>query len=205
MTQTNETIKFVKENKERIFIIFLVILVLGLSIAMFNNTYSRITDGPTGTSNSRLEGNTVYVDDLIADYNYFKGLNFTEVRSTSIPSGTSTGFYDHDNLVKVTIIYDGTDLNNASLVGAVSPINNENANKYVYYKYYALERNSDGTLATNARGNNYIHIELIDNPFSKRPYVNSTEYVFNGWVCNQTNDTTVNLYSNSSFGCNKDD
>ena len=205
MFQTNETIKFVKENKERIFIIFLVILVLGLSIAMFNNTYSRITDGPTGTSNSRLEGNTLYVDDLIADYNYLKGLNFTEVRSTSIPSGTSTGFYDNDNLVKVTIIYDGADINNSSLVGAVSPINNENANKYIYYKYYALERNSDGTLATNASGNNYIHIELIDNPFSKRPYVNSTEYGFNGWVCNQVSDTTTNLCSNSTFSFNKTD
>ena len=172
MIQTNKITDFVRDNKEKIFITFLLFLVIILCISIFNGTYGRIAEGPTGSSNSRLEGNTLYVDDLIADYNYLKGLNFTEVRSTSIPSGTSTGFYDNDNLVKVTIIYDGADINNPSLVGAVSPINNENANKYIYYKYYALERNSDGTLATNENGDNYIHIELIDNPFSKRPYVN---------------------------------
>ena len=203
MIQTNKITDFVRDNKEKIFITFLLFLVIILCISIFNGTYGRIAEGPTGSSNSRLEGNTLYVDDLIADYNYLKGLNFTEVRSTSIPSGTSTGFYDNDNLVKVTIIYDGADINNPSLVGAVSPINNENANKYIYYKYYALERNSDGTLATNENGDNYIHIELIDNPFSKRPYVNSTEYGFNGWVCNQDSDTTTNLCSNSTLSFNK--
>ena len=154
---------------------------------------------------SGSDGNTLYINDLTADKNYLKGLNYAEVRSTSIPSGVSTGYYDDDYLVKVEIIYDGTDLNNSNLVGALSPINNETTNKFVYFKYYPLVRNSDGTLATNSDGDNYIRIELIDNPFTKRPYVNNIEYGFNGWTCNQSVDTTANLCENSVFSFRKDD
>jgi len=149
-----------------------------------------------------LDGTTLYINDLDADYNYLQGLNFTEVRSTSIPSGVSSGFYDDEYLVKVELIYDGMDLNDNSLVGAVSPIN-ENANKYVYYKYYPLERNTDGSLATDSNGNNYIRVELIDNPFSKRPYVNSTEYGFNGWVCNDEGDSSPNICDSITMNFNK--
>ena len=198
---------FIKNSKIelRVFFCVIVAFLLALSFKTITSTYSRITEEPTGKSTSRIEGTTVYVDDLIADYHYLKGLNYAEVRNTNIPSGTSTGYYDNDYLVKVTIIYDGKDINNSALVGAVSPINNENANKYIYYKYYALERNSNGTLKTNNNGDNYIRIELIDNPFSKRPYVNSKEYGFNGWVCNQANDTTANLCENSTISFNQDD
>ncbi|MBR3161162.1 MAG: hypothetical protein IKF19_00320 [Bacilli bacterium] len=198
---------FLKDKKEfRLAVIIIVVLIGALTIRIFfSNTFSRITEAPNNQSTSRLENNTLYVDDLAADYHYLKGLNYTEIRSTSIPSGNSTGYFDNDHLVKVTIIYDGKDINNSSLVGTVSPINNETANKYVYYKYFALERNSNGTLATDTNNQNYIRIELIDNPFSKRPYVNSTEYGFNGWVCNQANDTTANLCSNSTIDIDTDD
>ena len=154
---------------------------------------------------SGSDGNTLYINDLTADKNYLKGLNYAEVRSTSIPSGVSTGYYNDDYLVKVEIIYDGADINNSSLVGALSPINNENTNKFVYFKYYPLVRNSNGSLATNSDGDNYIRIELIDNPFTKRPYVNNVEYGFNGWVCNQSVDTTANLCENATFSFKKDD
>lgn len=168
-----------------------------------NDTKSPTRDTSFVTHASGLEGNTLYVNDLDADYNYFKGLNFTEIRNTSIPNGKNSGFYDDDYLVKVEIIYDGTDYNNSSLVGKVSPIDSENTNKFVYYKYYSLERNSSGTLLTNADGDNYIRIELIDNPFSKRPYAvknnETVEYGFNGWVCNQDEDTSVGVCNNSKF------
>ena len=154
---------------------------------------------------SGSDGNTLYVNDLTADKNYLKGLNYAEVRSTSLPSGVSTGYYDDDYLVKVEIIYDGADINNSSLVGALSPINNENTNKFVYFKYYPLVRNSNGSLATNSDGDNYIRIELIDNPFTKRPYVNNVEYGFNGWACNQSADTTANLCENATFSFRKAD
>ena len=163
-----------------------------------------ITEHASGAS-----GNTFYINDLVADKNYMKGLNFAEIRSTSIPSGISTGYYDDSNLVKVEIIYDGQDINTSSLVGALSPLNNENTNKFIYFKYYALERNSNGSLATNSEGNNYIKIELIDNPYSKRPYTtsggNTIEYGFNGWVCNQNVDTTSNLCAYSKFSIRKSD
>lgn len=152
---------------------------------------------------SGIANNTVYINDLDADYNYFKGLNYTEIRDENIPSGSSRGYYDDEYLVKVRIIYDGKDINNSSLVGAVSPINNETSNKYIYYKYFALERNTNGTLATNSDGDNYIKVELIDNPFSKRPYNNGIEYGFNGWVCNQGEDTTNGVCENTTMYFNK--
>ncbi len=159
--------------------------------------------------NSGQDGTTFYVNDLTADLNYLTGLNYAEVRSTSLPSGVSTGYYNSENLVKVEIIYDGQDINVSSRVGALSPINNENTNKFVYYKYYALQRNSDGTLATNSDGDNFIRIELIDNPFTKRPYTTSgnttTEYGFNGWACNQNVDTTAGLCENSVINFKKAD
>lgn len=159
------------------------------------------------THASGLEGNTLYINDVGSDYNYYKGLNFSEVRSTSIPNGKSTGYYDDEYLVKVEIIYDGADFNNSNLVGSVSPIGSENANKFVYYKYYPLERNSSGTLLTNSNGDNYIHVELIDNPFSKRPYATvdgaTVEYGFNGWVCNQEEDSTTDICDNTLFSFDK--
>ena len=147
--------------------------------------------------------NKIVINDLEADFNYYQGLNFTEPRTTDLPSGTSTGYYNKENLVAVQLTYDGADINDDRLVGAVSPINNENTNKYVYYKYYPLERNTNGTLATDSQGRNYIKIELIDNPFSKRPVVTNQEYGFNGWVCNQNSESSANICANSTFSFKK--
>ena len=178
------------------FLLFnLVLTTFFISYGEFVSTLEPVS---TGISN-----NTVYINDLVADYNYFKGLNYTEIRDANIPSGTSRGYYDDDYLVKVRIIYDGKDINNSSLVGEVSPINSETSNKFVYFKYFALERNSNGTLATNSDGDNYIKVELIYNPFSKRPYVNGVEYGFNGWVCNQGEDTTNGVCENTTMYFNK--
>ena len=107
---------FVKNNKielRAIFCVFLA-LILVLTLEGFRISFSKITEVPTSQSRSRVEGNTVYVDDLLADYHYLKGLNFAEIRNTSIPSGNSTGYYDNDHLVKVTIIYDGKDINDST-------------------------------------------------------------------------------------------
>ena len=165
---------------------------------------SIITEHASGS-----DGTTFYINDLTSDLNYLKGLNYAEVRSTSIPSGVSTGYYNDEYLVKVELIYDGKDLNNSNLVGALSPINNETTNKFVYFKYYPLERNTSGTLLTNPNGDNYIRIELLDNPFSKRPYTTqnniTTEYGFHNWVCNQDEDTTADVCANSKFIFDEDD
>ncbi len=115
---------------------------------------------------------------LDEDYDYFKGLDYTEIRNSTLPPDGGYGHYQDQYLVAVQITYDGADYNNSNLVGQVSPINNENINKLIYYKYFALERNADGTLAT-MNNSNYIKIPLIYNPFSKIPYVNNVEYGFN--------------------------
>ena len=156
------------------------------SYGEFVSTFEPQTSGKVGT--------VMHINDLVSDHNYFKGLNYTKIfNSNIIPSETNTGYYNDEYLVKVRIIYDGTDINNSNLVGYVSPLSSENVNKFIYYKYYALERNANGTLATDSDGNHYIRVELPDNPFSKRPYVNGIEYGFNGWVCNQNEDTTAGV------------
>ncbi len=194
--------RVLKIRYKRIALLLGSFLLFAFGITAYFNTYGEFVSSFESTT-SGVSDNTVHVNDLTSDYNYFKGLNFAEVRNQYIPSGTSTGYYDDEYLVKVRIIYDGKDINNSSLVGAVSPINNENANKYIYYKYFALERNSNGTLATNSDGDNYIRVELIDNPFSKRPYVSSREYGFNGWVCNQSEDTTAGVCDNTTMRFDK--
>ena len=124
---------------------------------------------------SGIDGTTVYVNDLVKDYDYYIGLNFTEItNASSLPSGTNSGRYNDSNLIPVQITYDGTDINNPSLVGKVSPT--ENQTKFVYYKYYVLN-------------NNKITIDLIDNPFGARPYANNTGYGFNGWACDPSNNS----------------
>ena len=149
--------------------------------------------------------NVTTLNMLEEDYNYFKGLDYTEVRGPELPPAAGYGYYNSNTLVAVQITYDGSDISDDRLVGAVSPIANENTNKFVYYKYYALERNSNGTLATDSQGRNYIKIELIDNPFSKRPYVTNVEYGFNGWVCNQNSESSANICNSSRFEFDYDD
>ena len=91
-------------------------------------------------SNSGINGTTVYVNDWEKDYDYYMGLNYTEITSAgALPSGTSSNKYNDNNLIPVEITYDGVDVNNPSLVGKVSA--NENQNKFVYYKYYVLSGN----------------------------------------------------------------
>ncbi len=153
------------------------------------------TPSPTSVNHSTQ---VMILNTLDEDYDYFKGLDYTEIRNATLPPDGGYGHYDDQYLVAVQITYDGTDYNRTNLVGEISPINNENINKIIYYKYFALERNADGTLAT-FNNSNYIKIPLIDNPFTKRPVENGTEFGFNGWVCNQNSETSTDLCENSTF------
>ncbi len=192
-----------KTKAKRIVIAVCSFFLFAFGLTTFLKTYGEFVS-TFDTNTSGKVNNTLYINDLTSDYNYLKGLNYTEIRNQNIiPSETSTGYYDDGNLVKVRIIYDGVDINDSSLVGYVSPLASENVNKYIYYKYFGLERNANGTLATNSDGDNYIKIELIDNPFSKRPYANGVEYGFNGWVCNNSQDTTSGVCDNTTMYFNK--
>ena len=191
-----------KSNKiktRRIVFAAFYFLLFYFGITTYFKSYGEFVSTLNPISSGKVDS-TLYVNDLVSDYNYFKGLNYTKIFDTNtIPSSTNTGYYNDDYLVKISIIYDGVDINDSSLVGYVSPLTSENVNKYVYYKYYALERNANGTLATDSNGDNYIRVELPDNLFSKRPYVDGIEYGFNGWVCNQSEDTTAGVCDNTKM------
>ena len=174
----------------RLIVIFFVItILLFLSI----NLFKTFSEGVTDTS-SHITGDTVYVNDLESDYNYYLGMNYIDdINSNNVA-------YSDSNLSSVTIIYHGYDssVNNCddTLCGYVSLT--ERQNKFVYYKYYPVV-------------NNEMSIELIDNPFSDRP----NNKAFGGWesldgiistnsktnvqtiqVTKSGNNQVVNIYAN---------
>ena len=172
-----------------IVIFFVVAILLFLSINIFKTYSEDVTD-----TSSHIDGDTVYINDLESDYNYYLGMNYVDdINSNSVS-------YSDSNLVGVTVIYHGygSDINSCtpSTCGYVSL--SERQNKFVYYKYYPVV-------------NNEISIELIDNPFSDRP----DNKAFGGWtssdgtistnsqtgvqtitVTKNGNNQTVNIYTN---------
>ena len=185
MKKKNTTVK-----TSRIILASLYFLLFYFGLTTFLKTYGEFVSTVEPVASGKVD-NVMYVDDLTSDYNYFKGLNYTKIiNANNIPSATSTGYYDDQYLVKVRIIYDGVDINDSRVVGYVSPLSSENVNKYVYFKYY--------------NGDNYIRVELPDNPFSRRPYVAGVEYGFNGWVCNDSEDTTDGVCDNTTMYFTKD-
>ena len=119
--------------------------------------------------NSGISGDTVYVNDLEADWNYYEAKNFVETGGT-LPSFTSQNKYNIHNMVRVMITYDATG-------GSISL--DETQNKMVYYKWYPVV---DGK----------VKIELIDNPFTNRP----NDKGFNGWISDTQNTLITFDYDN---------
>ena len=145
----------------------LLFFVSMVSIARF---YAADFDAIGSGITSGRTTDTVIINDLEADWNYYESLNFTELTSRNLPTAY-TNKYNKDTLVAVELVYDGRDINDPSLVGKVSARSGEGQYKFIYYKYYPID--SDGN----------IKIELIDNPYTARPKVGSTYKGFNGWVC----------------------
>ena len=119
--------------------------------------------GAISLHDSGIDGNSVYVNDLQSDYDYYMGQNFSRQGNGSLPNGEAANIYSDNNLVKVYIHYSGVSINDENEVSYIS--NSENQSELYYYKYYPL----NGSTLT---------FELIDNPFSKRP----NNRAFNGWV-----------------------
>lgn len=119
--------------------------------------------------NSGISGNTVYVNDLEADWNYYESKNFVETGGT-LPTFTSQNKYNIHNMVRVMITYDAAG-------GSISL--DETQNKMVYYKWYPVV---DGK----------VNIELIDNPFTNRP----NDKGFNGWISDTQNTLLTFDYDN---------
>jgi hypothetical protein len=122
------------------------------------------------THASGIDGTTIYVNDLNSDYNYYMGQNYTYNTGT-LPTLENKGIYTDNNLVNTEIDYNGTNITN-DFTGTISL--SENQNKMVYYKNYVV--NNNGT--TSDTSDDYILIELIDNPFTNYP----TNMAFNNWI-----------------------
>ncbi len=155
-----------KFNRFNIIIISTVFVVLLFFVVSYFRTFSDIVD----RGESKIEGDTVYVNDLANDYYYWLGMNYVgDINSNSVN-------YTESNLKMVTINYYGYPNGNSSLTGYVSLDSDERQNKFVYYKYFPIK-------------NNQITFELIENPFSDRPLKKG----FNGWTSTDGTITTDSL------------
>lgn len=121
------------------------------------------------THNSGVEGNKLHINELIEDYNHFKGLNYTYNNANNLPTQDDKNIYNNSNLVRAKIVYKAQDIDNIN-IGSLS--NTENINEFIYYKYYYVPGNT-------------LELKLIDNPFSRRP----NNLAFNGWVTEYENVT----------------
>ena len=137
-----------------------------------NNSKGPTRSAAISLHNSGIDtsNHAIYVNDLTADYNYYIGLNYTEIRNINgtIPDGSNQQLYSNSNLATVYIRYSGADINDSTTYGTVSV--SEDIRDYYYYKRYPVV-------------SGYIEFDLIDNPWANRP----AGRAFNGWVTDYTN------------------
>ena len=160
-----------KINKYRLLTLLVITLILiagniAYTITFGEHTIDYETDPDYITS--RVFENKVYVNELESDYNYYMGLNYT-TNDGQIPTKINKNIYSDNNLVQVKITYSSDDL--SGNVGYVSLT--ERQDTYIYFKTYYINDNNTKEDLTD----DYIDIELIDNPFTDRP----TNLGFNGW------------------------
>ena len=153
-------------------------------LRMRNSGTNEVEEEPSTITEhtSGVEDGVVYVNDLVADQNYYNGLNFTYSTNRAFPTTENKNIYTENNLVKVQATYNGKDYlktqNNATgYEGNVSA--SESYNKLVYYKIYPV--NDNGTSSDTS--DDYVEFDLIDNPFAKRP----NNKAFNGWSTTNNN------------------
>src|SRR5574344_153638 len=162
-------------------LLFVSILTFVITLGALNNS-SINTDG---TNVSGVVNNVVYVNNIESDWYYYKGLNYTNSDNGYLPTFANKNIYNEKTLVQVQITYSSIDITNSSLKGYVS--NTELQDTYVYYNLYHV--NDNGTAST---ADDFIEIELIDNPFSYRP----NDMGFNGWT---TNYASVNIRNEREY------
>lgn len=130
---------------------------------------------------SGITTTTVNINDIEKDWNYYMGLNYTSSENGTLPTEVDKKIYTEKNLVKAAVTYSSIEeKTNGTVIGYVSA--SERQNKYAYYKVYPVNTNNSTNLSDD-----YIEIELIDNPFTDRP----TNMGFNGWI---TADPNAEIY-----------
>ena len=160
--------------KLRILSLFLIIILLAFSVVSYILTYSDLVIDFETDSNYRASGiydDTVIVNDLESDYNYYMGLNYTTSSSNNtLPTTVNKNIYNDSNLVQVKITYSGNNYQDTK-TSYVSL--SELQNKYIYYKTYPVNNNN-----TTDTSDDYVEITLIDNPFTYLP----NDLAFNFWI-----------------------
>ena len=165
--------------RKRFFVVSCLFLVLALNISTYFFTFSEYVSKLSTTETGVYE-NVVTLNDIEADYNYYMGLNYT-YNDGSLPSIENKNIYNKNNLVETKLSYFGYDILKENY-GYVSL--SERQDTYIYYKIYPV--NDAGT---NQLTDDYIEIELIDNPFTDRP----NNKAFNGWITDYE-DATISFY-----------
>lgn len=177
-------LSILKENSKlrmRIISLFSFACVFVLCITAFPKTFSDLIlefDGDSDYRSSGVSGSKIYVNDLESDYNYYMGLNYTSNDGT-LPSIDNKNLYNNNTLAQVKITYNGNG-------GYVSK--SENQSTMIYFKTIPI--NNNGTSDNNS--DDYIVIDLIDNPFTDRP----NDKAFNGWYTAYQN---VNLSFDNNY------
>lgn len=165
-------IKYRIKNKYRLLSILSLILILILGNTAYFITYGdhllEFSNDPD-YKESGISGNIVYVNDLESDYYYYMGLNYTESNGT-IPTKDNKNIYNDSNLVQAKITYSSISENKKGYVSLT-----ERQDTYIYYKTLVVNNNNTTDLSDD-----YVTIDLIDNPFTDRP----NDMGFNGWYTN---------------------
>lgn len=134
-----------------------------------------IIDSELSLHQTGIEKDTIYINDLEADWNYYMGLNYTESATGTLPTGVNQNIYNENNLVSVQMTYHGTDIKGIN-TGYISLT--ERQSNYIYYKMYPISTNNTTDLTDD-----YVEIELIDNPYGDRPQ----NMAFHNWITNYPN------------------
>lgn len=157
---------------------FLVCLLFCVStyFITYSEFVSRFAETNSDNSITSIKDNAVVIDDLEKDYYYYTGQNYTDSDGT-LPTSVNKNIYSDNNLVQVKITYSSEDINNDNK--AYVSIS-ELQDTYIYYKVFPVNDNNTSDLSDD-----YILIELIDNPFTNR----DEDKGFNGWVTSYENAT----------------
>lgn len=164
-----ERIKIVHVRRTPIIIASFLLLALGITTYIVS--YSEYVSKLNGESSGVVD-NVVYVNDSESDWYYYMGQNYTYNTDGRLPTTANKNVYNKNNLVEVKITYSGYD-STTDKRGYVSI--SEQQDTFIYYKYIPVNDNN-----TSDTSDDYIDIELIENPFTDRP--NNTG--FNGWITN---------------------
>ena len=173
--------KIFKNTKQKLHLLIglSLLLLLAIGITTYLITYGDlILDFNTDSDylTSQIKDNKVIINEIESDYYYYKSLNYTNNTGT-LPTTENKNIYNENNLVQVKITYDGIDGINHGYVSLT-----ERQDTYIYFKMYEVNNNQ-----TTDTSDDYVLIELIDNPFTDRP----TDKVFNGWYTDNENGKII--------------